>query len=141
MDELTAREILLKGVGLSKSGLADSPAGLLPPKCNFRRRRDQAFPAALPTVWNVSRHPFNSVLYQVVKTSSDNVYTQCSPQNGRLHWHNHPPLAAFGGISVTGQAIEYAYRNRSYYQTVLWARADSYDALASDFVSFAEMGY
>ena len=76
LDELTAREILLKGV---------TPAvfsQVFQPKCNFRRRRDQAFPplsrpsGTYPTIVTHSS--------QVVKTSW-HVYTQYSPQIDRLH--------------------------------------------------------
>jgi len=128
LDELTAREILLKGVTpAAKPGF--------PAEMQFSVDERPSFPAALPIVWNVPYHrnPFFTGredilarLHEVLTSDRSAALTQ--------------PLAisGLGGIGKTQTAIEYAYRYRSDYQTVLWARADSYDALVSDFVSFAE---
>jgi len=48
-------------------------------------------------------------------------------------------ISGLGGIGKTQTAIEYAYRYRSEYSAVLWARADSSQALVSGFVAFAEL--
>jgi len=48
-------------------------------------------------------------------------------------------ISGLGGIGKTQTAIEYAYRYRSEYSTVLWARADSAQALISGFVAFADL--
>ena len=134
LDELTAREILLKGVTRKRSIPAVQPG--FPAEMQFSAEPRPSFPAALPTIWNVPYHrnPFFTGredilarLHAVLTSDRSVALTQ--------------PLAisGLGGIGKTQTAIEYAYRYQSYYQIVLWARADSYDALVSDFVSFAEM--
>ena len=42
-------------------------------------------------------------------------------------------LSGLGGIGKTQTAIEFAYRYRGEYKTVLWAKVDSEDSLKSDF--------
>lgn len=46
-------------------------------------------------------------------------------------------LSGLGGVGKTQTAIEYAYRYRDEYQTVLWARAESRDVLLTDFATIA----
>ncbi len=48
-------------------------------------------------------------------------------------------ICGLGGMGKTQTVIEYAYRYRSHYQAVLWARADTYSALFSDFVAMASL--
>ncbi|HJY84694.1 MAG TPA: FxSxx-COOH system tetratricopeptide repeat protein [Candidatus Binatia bacterium] len=46
-------------------------------------------------------------------------------------------LSGLGGIGKTQTAIEYAYRHREDCKAVLWAKADSRDAILSGFVALA----
>ena len=46
-------------------------------------------------------------------------------------------LTGLGGVGKTQTATEYAYRHRKDYQSVLWASAESREALLSNFVSIA----
>jgi tetratricopeptide (TPR) repeat protein len=46
-------------------------------------------------------------------------------------------LTGLGGIGKTRVAIEYAYRYHNEYQEFLWAKADSDQAISSDFVAIA----
>jgi tetratricopeptide (TPR) repeat protein/transcriptional regulator with XRE-family HTH domain len=46
-------------------------------------------------------------------------------------------LCGLGGIGKTQIAVEYAYRHRRDYRTVLWVKADTRETLLSDFVSIA----
>jgi predicted ATPase len=48
-------------------------------------------------------------------------------------------LSGLGGIGKTQTAAEYAHRHRDDYQTVLWAKADTREALVSDFVTIANL--
>ncbi|MHB8596362.1 MAG: DUF7779 domain-containing protein [Ktedonobacteraceae bacterium] len=45
-----------------------------------------------------------------------------------------------GGIGKTQIAVEYAYHYADDYEAILWARADSYQSLTTDFVTFANVG-
>jgi tetratricopeptide (TPR) repeat protein/transcriptional regulator with XRE-family HTH domain len=45
-------------------------------------------------------------------------------------------LSGLGGIGKTQVAVEYAYRYADEYAAILWARADSYQSLTTDFVTF-----
>ena len=44
-----------------------------------------------------------------------------------------------GGIGKTQLALEYAYRYHQDYQAVLWARAESAEALVSSYVTIATL--
>ncbi len=48
-------------------------------------------------------------------------------------------ISGLGGIGKTQTAIEYAYRYRDSYDSILWARADSTDLLISDFLLIAAL--
>jgi tetratricopeptide (TPR) repeat protein/transcriptional regulator with XRE-family HTH domain len=48
-------------------------------------------------------------------------------------------VSGLGGIGKTQVAVEYAYRYADDYEAVLWARADSYQSLTTDFVTFARV--
>ncbi|MDQ2906895.1 MAG: FxSxx-COOH system tetratricopeptide repeat protein [Chloroflexota bacterium] len=48
-------------------------------------------------------------------------------------------FSGLGGIGKTQIAVEYAYRYRAGYQAVLWARADSREALVSGFTDIARL--
>lgn len=46
-------------------------------------------------------------------------------------------ITGLGGIGKTQVAVEYACRYADEYDAVLWARADSYQTLTTDFITFA----
>jgi tetratricopeptide (TPR) repeat protein/transcriptional regulator with XRE-family HTH domain len=46
-------------------------------------------------------------------------------------------ISGLGGIGKTQVAVEYAYRYADEYRAILWARADSYQSLTTDFATFA----
>src|SRR5437899_2392292 len=48
-------------------------------------------------------------------------------------------ISGLGGIGKTQTAVEYAYRYRDEYRYVLWARADTREALVSDFITIASL--
>src|SRR6266851_5380239 len=48
-------------------------------------------------------------------------------------------ISGLGGIGKTQTAVEYAYRHRDDYQTVLWASAATRETLISDFVALATL--
>src|SRR5437879_3327786 len=48
-------------------------------------------------------------------------------------------MSGLGGIGKTQTAVEYAHRYQQNYQAVLWARAESHEALTSSFVEIATL--
>jgi tetratricopeptide (TPR) repeat protein len=48
-------------------------------------------------------------------------------------------ISGLGGIGKTQTAIEYAYRFREHYQTVLWTRADTRENLIQEYVAIARL--
>jgi len=50
-----------------------------------------------------------------------------------------PAISGLGGIGKTQTAIEYAYRYRDYYRSILWVKADTPETLTSDFVTIASL--
>ena len=48
-------------------------------------------------------------------------------------------ISGLGGIGKTQIAVEYAHKHRQKYQAILWARAESHEALTSSFVEIARL--
>lgn len=93
-------------------------------------------PSTLPSIWNIpyQRNPFF--------TGRDEILTQL---HGMLSQSNTSspifPLAisGMGGVGKTQVAVEYAFRYCADYQAVLWAKANTREILASDFVALASL--
>src|SRR5579864_3813372 len=92
------------------------------------------FPGSLPPYWNVphKRNPFFTDREEILKNLHDTLAL------GQAAALIQPfAMSGLGGIGKTQTAIEYAYRHHDKIQAVLWAKADSREALISDFVSIA----
>lgn len=92
-------------------------------------------PASLfPRAWNIPypRNPFF--------TGRDALLTQLATELRAGQAMALPQaISGLGGVGKTQIAVEYAYRFRRNYRVVLWARAESQEALTSSFVSIAHL--
>jgi tetratricopeptide (TPR) repeat protein len=92
--------------------------------------------AALPVIWNIPypRNPFflgrESELAQVRHRLLGGQPTALSQPQA---------ISGLGGIGKTQLALEYVYRYHQDYQAVLWARAESMEALISSYVAIASL--
>jgi tetratricopeptide (TPR) repeat protein len=92
--------------------------------------------AALPAVWNIPypRNPFflgrEAVLAQIRHYLHANQATALSQPQA---------ISGLGGIGKTQLVLEYAYRYHQDYQAVLWARAESKEALIASYITFATL--
>ncbi len=92
--------------------------------------------AALPPVWNVP-YPRNSFFIGRDELL-ERLHTQL--QAGQATALSQPhAIIGLGGIGKTQIAVEYAYRFHQDYQVVLWARAESTEALTSSYVTIASL--
>src|SRR6266571_9093794 len=92
--------------------------------------------AALPPVWNVP-YPHNSFFIGRDELL-EHLHTQL--QTGQDTAHSQPQaIIGLGGIGKTQLAVEYAYRFHQDYRVVLWARAESPEALTSSYVAIAKL--
>src|SRR6266567_1985639 len=92
--------------------------------------------AALPPIWNVP-YPRNSFFI-----GRDEILTRLHTQlqAGHATALSQPQaIIGLGGIGKTQIAVEYAYRYHQDYQVVLWARAESIEALTSSYVTIATL--
>src|SRR6266581_1755103 len=91
--------------------------------------------AALPPVWNVpSRNSFfigrDEILTRLRKQLQAGQATALSQPQA---------IKGLGGIGKTQIAVEYAYLFHEDYQVVLWARAETTEALTSSYVTIATL--
>jgi len=92
--------------------------------------------AALPPVWNVPfpRNPF------FLGREGELAQVRERLRGGQSTTHALPlAISGLGGIGKTQLALEYAYRYHQGYQTVLWASAESAEALISSYRTFASL--
>jgi TIR domain/AAA domain len=94
------------------------------------RQKLSRFGAAFPPVWNV---PYRHAAFV---TGRDHVLEQLfagftsEPKTNTILVQS---LTGLGGLGKTQTAVEYAYRYRKEYRTVLWARADTDQDLITSF--------
>jgi tetratricopeptide (TPR) repeat protein len=88
----------------------------------------------LPPIWTIP-YPCNHFFF-----GRDDVLRRISAQfqAGEATALSQPQaISGLGGVGKTQIAIEYAYRHCQDYQAVLWARAESTDALVSSYTAIA----
>ncbi|MGI9057062.1 MAG: FxSxx-COOH system tetratricopeptide repeat protein [Ktedonobacteraceae bacterium] len=78
------------------------------------------------------RNPFFTGREEVLQTLYSRLH-----EGDTLSWTYPQAISGLGGIGKTQTAIEYAYRYHADYATILWARAETYETLRSDFLNFA----
>jgi hypothetical protein len=92
--------------------------------------------AALPAIWNIPypRNPF------FLGRESELLRIRQDLQTGQAMALSQPQaISGLGGIGKTQLALEYAYRYHQDYMAVLWARAESTEALISSYVTLATL--
>jgi hypothetical protein len=96
-----------------------------------------SIPAApLPTFWNIP-YPRN-----IFFTGREGILSRLRTQlqSNQVSALSQPQaISGLGGVGKTQIAIEYAYRFHQDYQAVLWARAESREALLSSFTDLAAL--
>jgi tetratricopeptide (TPR) repeat protein len=130
LDETSASGALLKAVQGGRAKPSKAPRFPGPPAVAREKPR---FPGALPQIWNVPH------LKNPHFTGRDEFLMDL-----RLAFTSGRPAASrqvifgIGGVGKTRVAVEYAYRHRSDYSLVWWARAEDSITLISDYVALAD---
>jgi len=144
-EEQQARERLLAGIKRERAkpvsvafprSITPRTSGTLP---TLER---PVFPGSLPPIWNVP-YPRNMLF-----TGREELLSQLatSLHTGHPTAISQPPkdsqpqaISGLGGIGKTQVALEYVYRSRGKYQAVLWAQADTKEALTTSFLTPAAL--
>lgn len=88
----------------------------------------------VPPAWNIPYH--RNLFFTGREEVLERLYAML--RGSRMEGAAQPvAISGLGGIGKTQTAVEYAYRYQADYQAVLWARADSFEALLADAVSIA----
>src|SRR5579859_4710795 len=143
LDEEHARRRLLDGISLSQRG-STTPAAL-PGRVQHAFPKEPYFPDALaaitprlpeafPAIWSIPylRNPYFTGREELIQHLHDTL----NSGNTALITQT---ITGFGGIGKTQTAVEYAYRYRSDYQAIFWAKADTHEGLTSDFIAMADL--
>jgi tetratricopeptide (TPR) repeat protein len=100
----------------------------------IRKAIDDLVIKGVPTnqerLWNI---PYERNL---LFTGRENVLTRL---NDALKASKTAALSGLGGIGKTQTTVEYAYRYRNDYDTILWVKAESLESINSDFVTIAHL--
>ena len=122
--------------GNQDEAFADVAAGIRRAVEDLSSLQASAPRAALPPVWNVP-YPRNALF---IGREALLAQLRLHLQAGQATALSQPQaISGLGGIGKTQIAIEYAYRYHQDYQVVLWARAESQDALTSSYVAIASL--
>src|SRR3989440_6562691 len=134
LNEPQAREQLLAGV---QRGRAKPARVLFPAVPSPQAPLDRpVFPGSLPPIWNIP-YPQNPLF-----TGRDDLLTKLAAtlRAGQPTALSQPhAISGLGGIGKTQLALEHAYRSRQDYQVVLWAQAETREALTSSFQAIAAL--
>jgi tetratricopeptide (TPR) repeat protein len=92
--------------------------------------------AALPAIWNIP-YPHNPFF---LGRDAELAKIRQQLQVGQATALSQPQaISGLGGIGKTQLALEYAYRYHQDYTAVLWAHAESTDALTSSYIAIAAL--
>jgi hypothetical protein len=133
LSEQEARECLLAGVNRERAKPDNTP---FPVSSSLVPLDRVIFPPTLPAIWNVP-YPQNALF-----TGREELLTQLEStlQSGQPTALLQPQaISGLGGIGKTQLVLEYAYRHRHEYHAVLWAQAETREALTSPYLSIARL--
>jgi tetratricopeptide (TPR) repeat protein len=131
LDETTAKRTLLEGVAAALRGHARPTSRPEFPSPAVTTLIDRPrFPTALPTIWNV---PFRR---NPAFTGREGELAQLAAAlqaDGMVALTQ--VLQGSGGVGKTTLAVEYAYRQRTLFDTVWWIRAEEPSTLVGDYAN------
>lgn len=109
-----------------------------PEEAAKHRIENQQAPLSTPSerVWNVpfARNPFFTGREQELEQLHAQLHQRQTVAVGQTQG-----ISGLGGIGKTQLAVEYAYRHYQEYDYVLWAHADSTEALNASYTAFAAL--
>ena len=133
LEEMQARSRLLAGVQQERA----KPATVAFPGPPREAPAVVPFPGSLPAHWNlpVARNPFFTGREDLL----ERLHTQLNTMQKAVAIGQPQAISGLGGIGKTQLAIEYAYCFRHEYQAILWARAETTEALNASYAEIARI--